>query len=162
MLVRLADLLRRTLRDGETDFIPVAREVDFVRNYLEVQRLRFPDRLTFALEVEPAVMGAGVPSLLLQPLAENAVVHSMVSESQQVRVDVCIRRVGDGLELSVRNSVARPCSAVRIGVGLGNTRERLRTLFEDNYELELIHAADGSVLARARIPYIESVEQEAA
>ena len=107
-------------------------------------------------------MGAGVPSLLLQPLAENAVVHSMVSESQQVRVDVCIRRVGDGLELSVRNSVARPRSAVRIGVGLGNTRERLRTLFEDNYELELIHAADGSVLARARIPYIESVEQEAA
>ena len=53
MLVRLADLLRRTLRDGETDFITVAREADFVRNYLEVQRLRFPDRLTFDVDVEP-------------------------------------------------------------------------------------------------------------
>jgi hypothetical protein len=162
MLVRLADLLRRTLRDGETDFITVAREADFVRNYLEVQRLRFPDRLTFSLEVDPSVLGAAVPSLLLQPLAENAVVHSVAAESEHVRVDVRIRRVIEGLELSVRNSVARPRSDARIGVGLSNTRERLRTLFEDKYELDLIHCEDGSVLARVRIPYIESAEQEAA
>jgi hypothetical protein len=162
MLVRLADLLRRTLRDGETDFITVARETDFVRNYLEVQRLRFPDRLTFTIEVDPGVLGAAVPSLILQPLAENAVVHSVAAESEHVRVEVRIRRVMNGLELTVRNSVARPRSDVRIGVGLGNTRERLRTLFDDNYELELVHAEDGSVLARVRIPYIESAEQEAA
>jgi hypothetical protein len=162
MLVRLADLLRRTLRDGETDFITVAREADFVRNYLEVQRLRFPDRLSFTLDVDPGVLGAAVPSLLLQPLAENAVVHSVAAETEQVRVEVRIRRVVNGLELSVRNSVARPRSDTRIGVGLSNTRERLRTLFDDNYELELVHAEDGSVLARVRIPYIESAEQEAA
>jgi hypothetical protein len=162
MLVRLADLLRRTLRDGETDFITVAREADFVRNYLEVQRLRFPDRLSFTLDLDPAVLGAAVPSLLLQPLAENAVVHSVAAETERVRVEVRIRRVLNGLELSVRNSVARPRSDVRIGVGLSNTRERLRTLFDDNYELELVHAEDGSVLARVRIPYIESAEQEAA
>jgi sensor histidine kinase YesM len=162
MLVRLADLLRRTLRDGETDFITVARETDFVRNYLEVQRLRFPDRLSFMLDVDPGVLGAAVPSLLLQPLAENAVVHSVAAETEQVRVEVRIRRVLNGLELSVRNSVARPRSDVRIGVGLSNTRERLRTLFDDNYELELVHAEDGSVVARVRIPYIESAEQEAA
>ena len=162
MLVRLADLLRRTLRDGETDFITVARETDFVRNYLEVQRLRFPDRLTFTLDVDPGVLGAAVPSLLLQPLAENAVVHSVAAETEQVRVEVRIHRVVNGLELSVSNSVARPRSDTRIGVGLSNTRERLRTLFDDNYELELVHAEDGSVLARVRIPYIESAEQEAA
>jgi two-component system, LytTR family, sensor kinase len=162
MLVRLADLLRRTLRDGETDFITVARETDFVRNYLEVQRLRFPDRLTFSVDVDPGVLGAAVPSLLLQPLAENAVVHSVAAESEHVRVDVRVRRGVEGLELSVRNSVARPRSDARIGVGLSNTRERLRTLFEENYELDLIHCEDGSVLARVRIPYIESAEQEAA
>jgi LytS/YehU family sensor histidine kinase len=162
MLVRLADLLRRTLRDGETDFITVAREADFVRNYLEVQRLRFPDRLSFTLDIDPSVLGAAVPSLLLQPLAENAVVHSVAAETEQVRVEVRIHRVSNGLELSVRNSVARPRSDVRIGVGLSNTRERLRTLFDDNYELELVHAEDGSVLARVLIPYIASAEQEAA
>jgi hypothetical protein len=162
MLVRLADLLRRTLRDGETDFITVAREADFVRNYLEVQRLRFPDRLSFNLDIDPHVLGAAVPSLLLQPLAENAVVHSVAAETEQVRVDVRIHRVALGLELAVRNSVARPRSGVRVGVGLGNTRERLKTLFGDDYELELIYGEDGSVIARVRIPYIESAEQEAA
>jgi LytS/YehU family sensor histidine kinase len=166
MLVRLADLLRRTLRDGESDFISISREADFLRNYLEVQRLRFPDRLSFNVEVAPDVVGAAVPSLLLQPLAENAVVHSVAAETEQIRVDVSIQRSARGLEMSVRNSAAhqRPDarSDMRLGVGLGNTRERLRTLFEDDYELELIHAEDGSVVARIRIPYIESAAQEAA
>jgi len=166
MLVRLADLLRRTLRDGESDFINVAREADFLRNYLEVQRLRFPDRLSFNVDVAPEVMGAAVPSLLLQPLAENAVVHSVAAETEQIRVDVSIRRNARGLEMSVRNSAARQRpearTDMRLGVGLGNTRERLKTLFEDDYELELIHAEDSSVTARIRIPYIESAAQEAA
>ncbi len=61
MLVRLSDLLRRTLHDGESDLITVAREVDFVRNYLEVQRLRFPDRLSCHIDIEPSVLGAAVP-----------------------------------------------------------------------------------------------------
>jgi hypothetical protein len=162
MLVRLADLLRRTLRDGETDFITVAREADFVRNYLEVQRLRFPDRLTFTIDVDSNVLDACVPSLLLQPLAENAVVHSVSAETTSVKIDVGVHRVAQGLELTVRNSVARPRLSERIGVGLNNTRERLRTLFEANYELELIHSQDGSVLARVRIPFIPSGEREAA
>jgi two-component system, LytTR family, sensor kinase len=162
MLIRLSDLLRRTLRDGETDFISVAREADFVRSYLEVQRLRFPDRLNFTIDVDPNVLDAAVPSLLLQPLAENAVIHSVSAETTSVRIEVRISRVVQGLELSVRNSVSRPRAGVRIGVGLSNTRERLRTLFEENYELELIHSDDGSVLARVRIPYIHSGEQEAA
>jgi LytS/YehU family sensor histidine kinase len=162
MLVRLAELLRRTLRDGELDFITVSREADFVHNYLEVQRLRFPDRLSFNVDVAPDVLNAAVPSLLLQPLAENAVVHSIAAETELIRVDARIQRGARGLEMSVRNSAARPRSNVRLGVGLGNTRERLKTLFDDDYELELIHAEDGSVVARIRIPYIESAAQEAA
>jgi two-component system LytT family sensor kinase len=162
MLVRLADLLRRTLRDGESDFISVAREADFVRNYLEVQRLRFPDRLTFDVNVEPGVLRAAVPSLLLQPLAENAVVHSVSADTEHVHIDVIVRRCATGLEMQVRNSVARARPQARMGVGLSNTRERLRTLFEDDFELELVHAEDGSVLARIRIPYIESAEQQEA
>jgi hypothetical protein len=162
MLVRLSDLLRRTLRDGETDFITVARESDFVRNYLEVQRLRFPDRLSFHMDIDPQVAGAAVPSLLLQPLAENAVVHSVAADTEQIRVDVRVRRVASGLELSVRNSAARQAQDMRLGVGLGNTRERLKTLFDHDYELELIHGDDGAVTARVRIPYIEVAEQEAA
>jgi len=162
MLVSLADLLRRTLRDGESNFITVAREADFLHNYLAVQRLRFPDRLSFHVDVEPNVLQAAVPSLLLQPLAENAVVHSVAADTEQIRVDVRIYRVPHGLEMAVRNSAARQRSDIRLGVGLANTRERLKTLFDDDYELELIHADDGSVVARVRIPYIASAAQEAA
>jgi two-component system, LytTR family, sensor kinase len=164
MLIRLADLLRRTLRDGESDFITVEREADFVRNYLEVQRLRFPDRLTFHVNVDAGAFGAAVPSLILQPLAENAVVHSVAAETEQIRVDVRVYRVATGLEMTVRNSAARQRLDAGLGVGLGNTRERLKTLFDEDYELELIHSDDGSVVARVRIPFIESAAaaQEAA
>jgi sensor histidine kinase YesM len=89
-------------------------------------------------------------------------VHSVAAETEQIRVDVRIYRVKQGLEMSVRNSAARQRSDVRLGVGLANTRERLRTLFDEDYELDLIHADDGSVIARIRIPYIESAAQEAA
>ena len=164
MLVRLADLLRRTLRDGESDFITVAREADFVRNYLEVQRLRFPDRLSFHVEVdagrarrrraEPAAAAAGRERRRAQRRRGDASRFAWTCASGASR---------DGLEMTVRNSAAHgQRSDVRLGVGLGNTRERLKTLFEDDYELELIHADDGSVVARVRIPYIESAAQEAA
>jgi len=164
MLIRLADLLRRTLRDGESDFITVDREADFVRNYLEVQRLRFPDRLTFHVNVDAGAFGAAVPSLILQPLAENAVVHSVAADAEEIRVDVRIYRVANGLEMTVRNSAARQRLDAGLGVGLGNTHERLKTLFDDDYELELIRSDDGSVVARVRIPFIESARaaQEAA
>jgi sensor histidine kinase YesM len=82
-------------------------------------------------------------------------------------VDVSIRRSARGLEMTGRNSAARQRpelarTDMRLGVGLGNTRERLKTLFDDDYELELIHAEDGSVVARIRIPFIDSAAQEAA
>ncbi|HEY8507523.1 MAG TPA: histidine kinase [Steroidobacteraceae bacterium] len=162
MLVRLADLLRRTLRDGEEDFISILREADFVRNYLEVQRLRFPDRLSFNVEIDPSAVNAAVPSLILQPLAENAVVHSVAADAEKIHVDVHARRVSNGIELSVRNSASAAQSDPRLGVGLGNTRERLKTLFEDDHELELIRDNDGSVIARVRIPFIEHVTEKAA
>jgi len=154
MLVRLGDLLRRTLRDGESDLIPAAREADFIRNYLEIQQLRFQDRLTYNVWVEREVENAAVPSLLLQPLVENAVTHGVATDRDHVQVDVRIQRAAKGLELTVRNSAAEaPEGALKLGVGLGNTRERLETLYGAEHEFELTHEADGSVLARVRIPW---------
>lgn len=161
MLVRLADLLRRTLRDGEADLISVAREAEFLRSYLEIQSLRFRDRLRFGIEVDPATRHAAVPSLVLQPLAENAVVHGIAADTEQIRIDVRVSRVPAGLELTVRNSAAAPPRPDgRLGVGLGNTRARLEALYGSDWELELVHAEEGSVTARVRIPFVELASPE--
>jgi len=157
MLVGLSDLLRRTLRDGETEQVPLEREADFVRKYLEIQRLRFNDRLTFAIDVPAETRRALVPGLLLQPLAENAVVHGVAHEEDSVRIDVRARRDEERLVLEVENSAAaQPTSNTGHGIGLAATRERLRAMFGAQHDVELATRADGSVVARVSIPFIDA------
>jgi len=156
ILVRLGDLLRRTFRDGESDQLPLAREAEFVRQYLEIQSLRFTDRLVFDVQVPQALEGALVPGLLLQPLAENAIVHGVKNATDVVHVLVSARRERDELVMEVANTASahRLLKSSRDGVGLGATRERLRTLFGEAQELTLSARPDGSVVARVRIPYL--------
>ncbi|HZF25020.1 MAG TPA: histidine kinase [Steroidobacteraceae bacterium] len=155
ILVRLGDLLRRTFRDGELDQVPLAREAEFVRQYLEIQSLRFAERLVFEVQVPEELERALVPGLLLQPLAENAVVHGLKNETDVVHVRVCARREGNELVMEVANTASAHAllRSKREGVGLGATRERLRTLFGEAQELSLNARPDGSVVARVRMPY---------
>lgn len=165
IIVRLGDLLRRTLRDGGSDLVPLAREIDFVRNYLEIQQLRFPDRLRFSISIEPAVHDAMVPGLILQPLAENAVLHGASEEDERVQVTIEARQIIDSsqltrwLELNVHNTGNAHAEGVGSGahIGIGNTRERLRALYGDQCLVELSEPAQGGFLARLRIPLREGV-----
>jgi LytS/YehU family sensor histidine kinase len=158
ILVRLGDLLRRTFRDSESEQICLGREVEFVRRYLEIQSLRFTDRLIFDVEIPGDLERALVPGLLLQPLAENAVVHGVRNESDVVRVHVSAHRERDDLVMEVANTASAQPSldSRREGIGLGATRERLRTLFGDAQELSLRSRGDGLVVARVRIPFIQA------
>jgi hypothetical protein len=154
MLLRLTDLLRRTLRDGESEQVTLEREVEFVRNYLEIQRLRFPDRLTFELRVDPGIERAFVPTLFLQPLAENAVMHGMTADHDHVRVRLTARRDGAALVIEVENNIGSISSRSRgYGIGLGNTRERLSAMYGDQQSVEFFPPLAGIVRARIRIPY---------
>ena len=164
IIVRLGDLLRRSLRDGGSDLVPLAREIDFVRNYLEIQQLRFPDRLRFTIHIEPAVHDAMVPGLILQPLAENAVVHGASEEDERVQVTIEARQVIDSmhlarwLELSVHNTGNAHSEGGGSGahIGIGNTRERLRALYGERCSVELSEPPQGGFLARLRIPLKEA------
>ncbi len=164
IIVRLGDLLRRSLRDSGSDLVPLGREIDFVRNYLEIQQLRFPDRLRFAIEIEPAVHDAMVPGLILQPLAENAVVHGASEEEERVQVTIEARQVIDSaqlvrwLELSVHNTGHAHSEGAGSGahIGIGNTRERLRALYGERCSVELSEPPQGGYLARLRIPLREA------
>jgi hypothetical protein len=155
MLVGLSDLLRRTLREGETEQVMLRHEAEFVRKYLEIQRLRFCDRLTFQIDIPMEVERALVPGLLLQPLAENAVVHGVAHEQGTVRVSVRARREVERLVLEVENSPAAGMGTTPgTGIGLAATRERLRAMFGAEQDVELATRDDGSVVARVSIPFI--------
>jgi Histidine kinase len=167
IVIRLGDLLRRTLRDGDADLVPLSREIEFVRNYLEIQQLRFPDRLRFSIKVEPAVQDAMVPSLILQPLAENAVVHGATEEEERVDVTIEARQIVESqqlerwLELSVHNTGSAHSEGEGSGahIGIGNTRERLRTLYGDSCAVEFSYGDPGGFLARLRIPFKDGMEE---
>jgi len=130
MVVQLADLLRRLLNAGERDFARLADELQFVRLYLELQQKRFADRLAIKLPLPEDLVDAWVPSLILQPLVENAVVHGLAGHHGPVEVRVAVSRSDTALVLRVSNTIAPGKTTGSEGIGLSNVRERLAVQFE--------------------------------
>ena len=120
--------------------------------YLEIQQMRFQDRMTFTVTIDEALRQAAVPILILQPLVENAVRHGIARSASAGHVKVRARRTDERLELQVRNSggVATP---VVEGIGLKNTRERLRTLYGDDAHFSLVQSGD-DVVALVALPLV--------
>ncbi|HEY4444292.1 MAG TPA: histidine kinase [Steroidobacteraceae bacterium] len=130
MVVQLADLLRRLLNAGERDFSKLSDELQFVRLYLELQQRRFADRLSVVLPSAQEVPAVWVPSLILQPLVENAVLHGLSGHQGPVIVRITVRMAHDVLTLSVFNTIAPHKAVGEEGIGLYNVRERLTVQFE--------------------------------
>jgi hypothetical protein len=130
MVVQLADLLRRLLNAGERDFSRLADELQFARLYLELQQRRFADRLLVNLPNPHEVPAVWVPSLILQPLIENAVVHGMAGHQGIVTVSVTASIANETLILRVTNSMFEERTAGAQGIGLKNVRERMAVQFE--------------------------------
>src|ERR1700683_3670042 len=131
MVVQLGDLLRRLLSAGEREFARLADELQFVTLYLELQQKRFADRLTIRVPPREDVSRAWVPSLILQPLVENAVVHGLAGHEGPLTIRVEAYVSGERLALRVLNTIA-PGKAVGLtGIGLANVRERLEVQFGD-------------------------------
>jgi len=164
MLIRLSDLLRRSLLQGRANRseanddnfsgqIPLSEEIELTRSYLEIQQLRFSDRLQFDVVVESGLAGALVPVFLLQPLAENAIKHGMGGEGERVKVHIRARRRDHLLELEVANTATRPNHGVReFGLGLSNTSERLETLYGGLAGLSFEHPDENAFVVRVRLP----------
>jgi hypothetical protein len=155
MISGLSDLLRYALDRAGGPNVAVADEVEMVRRYLEIQRIRFADHLTYAIEVAPGAETAAVPVLLLQPLAENAVHHGLLASNGSGRVEVRVAREGDALRIRIWNS-GRLGAGRDAGIGLANVAARLRELHGDRQALELREEAAG-VLAQVTLPWSEAV-----
>jgi hypothetical protein len=141
MVVQLADLLRRLLNAGERDFSKLSDELQFVRLYLELQQRRFADRLSVELPDAAHIPAVWVPSLILQPLVENAVVHGLAGHQGRVTVRIEVRLAQDVLTLSVFNTIAPDKLVGEEGIGLNNVRERLSVQFEGRAGLTAAGAA---------------------
>jgi sensor histidine kinase YesM len=155
MVTALGDFLRATLRTGEANLVPLRDELALLSTYLTVEKVRWGDRLAFRTEVEPGVEGALVPTLLLQPLAENAVRHGIATS--EVGGEVCVRagRIGERLRVELENDGTGLSSDWRQRaeqrVGLSNTRQRLAHLFP-GHELRLEDMTNGRVRVVLEIP----------
>jgi two-component system, LytTR family, sensor kinase len=154
MIARLSDFLRLTLETTGTPEIPLADDLVFVRQYLDIQQLRFGDRLRFTFAIAPQAMAVLVPALLLQPLVENAVRHGILPRASGGIVIVSARIVAGALLLNIdddgpgmQKSVA-PSS----GLGLSNTATRLAALYGGLAELSIGRSEAGGVGVAIRIP----------
>jgi two-component system LytT family sensor kinase len=150
-VVRLSDLLRLSLQNEGSDLIPLRKELELLKVYLEIQQTRFQDRLTVRLDVEPGIADALVPNLILQPLVENAIKHGIAARPGSGRVEVHARREAERLRLLVRDDGPGPRGAAAAatssrpsegGVGLRNTRDRLELLYPGRHEFEFRAAPD--------------------
>jgi two-component system LytT family sensor kinase len=135
MLARLSDFLRMTLDRPIAPRIPLHDEVDFVQRYLEIERVRFEERLRVTVDIERAAEDALVPALILQPLVENAIHHGISKRAEGGAIVIRARKDGEWLHLTVRDD-GSPKGAVRERVGLTNTRARLQALYGDRHRLE--------------------------
>jgi two-component system, LytTR family, sensor kinase len=157
MLSRLSDLLRQTLQRGDRQEVSLSEEMEMLNNYIEISRERFKDRLVFETEISPDACYALVPFFILQPLVENALKHGIARHAGVGRVKVSARRLGDTLHLNVTDDgpgLAKEESvSSRLGVGLSNTRQRLRELYGDRQNLSLETRAEGGLRVELIIPY---------
>jgi two-component system LytT family sensor kinase len=153
MIGGLSDLLRYALDRSGGQRVSVEDEAAMLGRYLEIQRLRFPDRLTYEIDVAPEVRRAALPVLLLQPLAENAIRHGIATSGARGRVHVRVFGHEGSLRIEMLNS-GELAEAHGRGIGLANTVARLEQLYGDQQAFELRPDPEG-VMARVTIPWTE-------
>ena len=156
MLVRLSDLLRAIVDGGDDQMVPLAREMTLVRQYLEIQEMRFADRLQVSLEVPGESAGLPVPNFLLQPVVENAVQHGIARSERGGTVSIRVRSDASHLDIEVvdqpHGAVDRPADSSGRGIGLATTRERLARLYGDRYGFSMHKGQGGGTVVTLRIP----------
>ncbi|HEU4558178.1 MAG TPA: histidine kinase [Longimicrobium sp.] len=155
MIARLGQLLRHALSGGAGQEVPLEEELQMARAYLEIEQARFEDRLRVRWNVDPATHAARVPSLILQPLVENAVRHGIAPRAAEGTIEIAAERRNGTLHLSVRDDGVgfSEDAAAGEGVGLANTRARLRQLYGSRQSLELLRGPHGGACVEVSLPF---------
>ena len=157
MLVELGNLLRLTLAIETTHEISLKKEIELIESYLLIQQTRFQDRLQVSMMIDPTALDMRVPSLILQPLVENAIKHGIAARAGSEKIEIRAERCNGNLKLQVRDNgpglTRNPGDGHQLGIGLSNTRDRLERLYGGEHRLELINRNEGGVCATIIIPF---------
>jgi signal transduction histidine kinase len=159
IIEQLSEVLRSTLSRHRANEVTLGQELELVRRYVGIEQARFPDRLRPEFNIDQSLLAAAVPSFALQHLVENALRHGIARRTDSGRLVITARRDGNHLELSVEDDGAglAPGAADKIGHGIENTRQRLRTLYGEDAALVVGAARPRGTIARLRLPYRELV-----
>ncbi len=157
MVGRLGDLLRTSLECQADNFISLRKELEFIENYLSIEKARFQDRLQIHYEVDDSALDASVPSLILQPLVENAIKHGFATKSRSGRIAIRCQKIDGQLRIDVTDDgpgvIDLDALQESNGIGLQNTQERLRTLYGADFKFEFKNAESGGFVVAMTLPY---------
>lgn len=157
MVVKLSHLLRIAVDHDSSDLISLRDELKFVAEYLDLEKMRLGDRLRVEWCVDPDATPILVPQMILQPLVENAIRHGIACSRGGGWLEIAARIAANGLELHVRNSIGG-MSPGGTGVGLRNTRARLRYLYSDDADVSFVVSRNETATATIRLPALRSDE----
>ena len=164
MLVRLSDLLRQTLDSDAEPEVPLRAELEFIGRYLEIEQVRFADRLRISIDSAPETLDALVPNMFLQPIVENALRHGIGRKAQGGHLEVRSSKEAGDLLISVHDSGPGfsngPEAVVAEGIGISNTRSRLQHLHPGKHHITFTNAPDGGALVTLRIPFRTLISRE--
>jgi sensor histidine kinase YesM len=168
MLSRLSSFLRYTLANEPTAHVTVAQEIDQLKLYLEIEKMRFEDRMRPEFDIDPRAERARLPSLLLQPLVENAIKYAVTPQEEGAEISVRVRLAGERVQIAVSDTGpglidGRIGSSLSTGVGLANIRDRLAQAYGPDHRFETRSTPAGGFSVEIEIPYqLEDVNREAA
>ena len=159
MLGRLGEFLRLTLENQGTQRIPLNEELNFLERYLEIEKIRFQERLQVETEIDTRLLEHDVPNLILQPIVENAIHHGIAPHSQAGQIIIRAFQENSKLVLEVQDDGPglKDIDGAREGVGLSNTQERLERLYGHDQNIQLINVDQGGLLVRIEIPLQEKI-----
>jgi signal transduction histidine kinase len=159
MIVTLSEFLRGAAVDSNRPQVSLEQEVQYLRQYLQIQKARFPERLQVSVEIPPELLAAQVPALVLQPLVENAIKHGIAKRAQGGTIRVNATSTNGTLRLSVDNdgpSLGADWETRGTGIGISNLRTRLALMYGGAFELHLRNRSIGGVQALISLPLVES------
>jgi two-component system, LytTR family, sensor kinase len=157
MIARLGDFLRLTVENSEQQLVTLKEETEFLSCYLDIEQVRFGDRLTVAFELEPQTLSAQVPHLILQPVVENAVQHAIAPRAARGHINIEAKRLNSLLRVTISDNGPGMSSHADLlgkkGVGLTNVRTRLQQTYGSDFRFELMNAGGGGLTVVMEIPF---------